>query len=106
MPAERADIVIDFSAYAGKTLILYNDAPAPMPLYDERNDLYTGDPDWTAIGGAPSIPAGYGPNTRTVMQINVANTAPAPFDLASLTDGLAAGLQSNAGSAHRAASGL
>jgi hypothetical protein len=52
MPAERADIVIDFSAYAGKTLILYNDAPAPMPLFDERNDLYTGAPDWRAIGGA------------------------------------------------------
>lgn len=84
MPAERADIIVDFSAFAGQTLIFYNDAPAPMPLFDERNDLYTGMPDLTAIGGAPSITAGYGPNTRTVMQINVANTAPVPFDLASL----------------------
>ena len=29
--AERADVVVDFSAYAGKTLILYNDAPAAFP---------------------------------------------------------------------------
>lgn len=88
MPAERADIIVDFSAFAGKTLILYNDAPAPMPLYDERNDLYTGSPDWRAIGGAPSIPAGYGPNTRTVMQIQVASVAGAPFDLAALQTAL------------------
>jgi FtsP/CotA-like multicopper oxidase with cupredoxin domain len=74
MPAERADIIVDLTCYAGKTLILYNDGPAPMPLFDERNDLYTGSPDWTAIGGPPPIPAGYGPNTRTVMQINVSGT--------------------------------
>ena len=29
MSAERADAIVDFSAYAGRTLILYNDAPAP-----------------------------------------------------------------------------
>ncbi len=84
MPAERADIIVDFSAFAGKTLILYNDAPAPMPLFDERNDLYTGSPDWTAIGGAPSIPPGYGPNTRTVMQIQVAAGTASSFDVSGL----------------------
>ena len=30
-PAERADVVVDFSKFAGKTLILYNDAPAAFP---------------------------------------------------------------------------
>ncbi len=30
-PAERADAVVDFSAFAGQTLILYNDAPAAFP---------------------------------------------------------------------------
>ena len=30
-PAERADTVVDFSKFAGKTLILYNDAPAAFP---------------------------------------------------------------------------
>ena len=44
-PAERADVIIDFSKYAGKTLILYNDAPAPVPGFDPRNDYYTGNPD-------------------------------------------------------------
>jgi FtsP/CotA-like multicopper oxidase with cupredoxin domain len=74
-PAERADIVIDFSKYAGKTLILYNDAPTPVPAFDPRTDYYTGDPDQTTTGGAPSTLPGYGPNTRTIMQIKVAATA-------------------------------
>ncbi len=30
-PAERADVIVDFSAFAGKTLILDNDAKAPFP---------------------------------------------------------------------------
>jgi FtsP/CotA-like multicopper oxidase with cupredoxin domain len=71
-PAERADVVVDFSAYAGKTLIVYNDAPAPVPAFDSRYDYYTGDPDQTDTGGAPTTHAGYGPNTRTIMQIKVA----------------------------------
>jgi FtsP/CotA-like multicopper oxidase with cupredoxin domain len=84
-PAERADVVVDFSAWAGKTLILYNDMLAPVPAFDVRYDYFTGDPDQTATGGAPTTLPGYGPNTRTLMQIEVANTAPAaPFDLAAL----------------------
>ncbi len=73
-PAERADVVVDFSQFAGRTLILYNDAPAPWPAIDPHYDYYTGDPDNTDIGGAPSTVAGFGPNTRTLMQINVAGT--------------------------------
>jgi len=74
-PAERADVVIDFSQVpAGSKLILYNDAPAALPGGDPRNDYYTGDPDLTAIGGAPSTQSGYGPNTRTLMQIQVVDT--------------------------------
>ncbi|MBI5375772.1 MAG: putative Ig domain-containing protein [Candidatus Schekmanbacteria bacterium] len=76
-PAERADTIIDFSAFAGKTLILYNDAPAPVPAFDPRIDYYTDDPDQTDTGGAPTTLAGYGPNTRTIMQINVAAATPA-----------------------------
>lgn len=30
-PAERADVIIDFSGYKGKNLILKNDAPSPFP---------------------------------------------------------------------------
>ncbi|MBK8933341.1 MAG: multicopper oxidase domain-containing protein [Chloroflexi bacterium] len=84
-PAERADVIVDFSQYAGQTLILYNDAPAAFPARDPRYDYYTGNPDLRDTGGAPSTLPGYGPNTRTVMQIKIANVAPAPaFDLASL----------------------
>lgn len=73
-PAERADLVIDFSQYAGKTLILYNDCPAPNPGFDARIDYYTGDVDQTSTGGAPTTLPGQGPNTRTIMRINVAAT--------------------------------
>ncbi len=84
-PAERGDVVLDFSQYAGKTLILYNDAPAAFPARDPRYDYYTGAPDMTDTGGATEILPGYGPNIRTVMQIKVADTTPAPaFDLAAL----------------------
>ena len=48
---ERADVIVDFSAYAGKTLILYNDAPAAFPALDPRYDYYTGAPDLTDTGG-------------------------------------------------------
>ena len=78
-PAERADVLIDFTGLAGKSFILYNDAPAPFPGGDPRNDYFTGDPDFTApannvfglSGGAPSTQAGHGPNTRTIMKIVV-----------------------------------
>ncbi len=70
-PAERADAVVDFSAFAGQTLILYNDAPAAFPARDPRYDYYTGNGDYRGTGGAPSTLPGYGPNTRTVMRIVV-----------------------------------
>jgi FtsP/CotA-like multicopper oxidase with cupredoxin domain len=89
-PAERADVIIDFSRFAGKTIILYNDAPAPMPAGDPRQDYYTGNPDQQECGGAPSTVAGYGPNTRTIMQIRVAAKTPAPeFNIAALFDAFA-----------------
>lgn len=79
--AERADTVVDFSQYAGKTLIVYNDSTAPVPAGDPRYDYYTGNADQTAVGGAPATLPGYGPNTRTLMQIVVRPNAPAaPFD--------------------------
>ncbi|KAE8762733.1 multicopper oxidase domain-containing protein [Georgenia thermotolerans] len=83
-PAERADAVVDFSKFAGKTLILYNDAPAAFPARVPSYDYYTGAPDLSPVG-APKILAGYGPNTRTVMQVTIADEPPAaPFDLTRL----------------------
>ena len=91
-PAERADAIVDFSAYAGQTLILYNDAPAQNPWNDPRNDYYSGDPDLTASGGTYSTNPGYGPNTRTMMQIKVnaaaAGVVPAPYNAAALVAAL------------------
>lgn len=84
-PAERADVIVDFSQYAGQTLILYNDAPAAFPARDPRYDYYTGNPDLRSTGGAPSTLPGYGPNTRTIMQIKIADAPAAPaFDLPAL----------------------
>ena len=77
-PAERADVIVDFTQFAGKTIILYNDSPAPVPAGDPRYDFYTGNPDYSTTGGAnyqggaPSTLPGYGPNTRTIMQFRVA----------------------------------
>jgi FtsP/CotA-like multicopper oxidase with cupredoxin domain len=86
-PAERADVIVDFSQFAGKTIILYNDAPAPFPAIDPRQDYYTGHPDLTDSGGSPSTLAGYGPNTRTLMQIRVADIPAAqPFNMTALYD--------------------
>jgi hypothetical protein len=90
-PGERADVIVDFSqAPAGSKLILYNDAPAPAPNGDTRVDYYTGDVDQTAIGGAPATLAGYGPNTRTILQFQVDGPAAAPFDLGRLERALPA----------------
>ncbi len=90
-PAERFDVVVDLSQYAGQTLIVYNDAPAAFPARDPRYDYYTGNGDYRDSGGAPSTLPGYGPNTRTVMQIKVAGTAttPSTFDFAQLQNAFA-----------------
>src|SRR5678815_3798060 len=66
-PAERADLIVDFSDVpAGSILILYNDAPAPFPSGDAANDYDTDDK------GKVTLPApGFGPNTRTLLQIVV-----------------------------------
>ncbi len=81
-PGERADVIVDFSRVpAGSRLLLYNDAPAPAPNGDSRADYYTGDRDQTVIGGAPATQAGYGPNTRTIMQFQVDGPAGPAFNV-------------------------
>jgi FtsP/CotA-like multicopper oxidase with cupredoxin domain len=75
-PAERADVIVDFSQFRGKTLILYNDAPAAFPARVSTYDYYTGGPDLSPVGAPTTLP-GYGPNTRTIMQVRVSSNAPA-----------------------------
>lgn len=82
-PAERSDVIVDFSKFAGKTLILYNDAPAAFPARVPSYDYYTGAPDT----GAGVVLPGYGPNTRTIMQVKIASSGTAPaFNLTALND--------------------
>ncbi len=84
MPADRADVIVDFSsASSGDTLMLYNDAPAAMPNFWPLNDYYTDDPDQTSVGGAPTTAPGFGPNTRTVMQIRIAGSKTSSLDYSS-----------------------
>ena len=91
-PAERADVIVDFSQVPkGSKLILYNDAPAPVPAFDPRYDYYTGDPNQVSSGGAPTTKAGYGPNTRTIMQFQVVgNSKSKQFDFNALKKALPA----------------
>jgi spore coat protein A len=65
-PAERADVIIDFTGRAGQEIILYNDAPAPFPAGPATNDYYLGNPK------NPVQPlAGTGPDTRQLLRIKV-----------------------------------
>ncbi len=96
-PAERADVIVDFSRFAGKTLILYNDGPTPDPGYDVRYDYFTGNADSTSVGGAPTTQPGYGPNLRTIMQVIVDQpaAAKAPFTLSALNTVFVSGTVAN-----------
>ena len=65
-PAERADLLVDFRNVApGSTLLLYNDAPAPYPHGEAATDHHPRNPK------TPESTPGYGPNTRTLLQIRV-----------------------------------
>jgi spore coat protein A, manganese oxidase len=71
-PAERADVLIDFSALpVGTKLILYNDAPAPFPGGKVYNDYFFGNQQSPVV-----TQAGFGPDTRQLLQIEV--VAPGP----------------------------
>ncbi len=61
-PAERADLIVDFrNVPADSVLIVLSDAPAPYPMGDDANDFR----------GPPASPPGFGPNTRTLLQVRV-----------------------------------
>ena len=82
-PAERWDLLVDFRKFAGKMLILYNDAPAPFPGGDPRNDYFPGSP------GNPTQPQpGFGPNTRQILRFKVvpATSKDAPLHITENTD--------------------
>jgi spore coat protein A len=82
-PAERWDLLVDFSGFAGKRLILYTDAPAPFPMGDPRNDYFPGAPKNPTI-----TTPGFGPNTRQIMRFNVvpATSVDPPLAISESTD--------------------
>jgi spore coat protein A len=66
VPAERWDLLVNFRKFAGKKVILYNDAPAPFPQGDPGNDDFPGAP------GNPTQPQpGFGPNIRQILRFTV-----------------------------------
>ncbi|HET9651473.1 MAG TPA: multicopper oxidase domain-containing protein [Usitatibacter sp.] len=69
-PAERVDVLFDFTGYAGKNLILYTDTPAPFPGGDPRNDYFPGLNTNKNPVNAVTAP-GNGPNTREIMRFKV-----------------------------------
>jgi len=86
-PAERVDLIFDFSLHAGKKIILYTDASAPFPGGDPRNDYFPG----LNVNKNPvnlMTPAGYGPNTREIMRFNVipATGTDTPLHITTATD--------------------
>ncbi len=65
-PAERTDMIVDFSNVpAGSVLLLYNDAPGPFPGGGAVFDHYPQNPK------TPTSIPGFGPNTRTLLQVRV-----------------------------------
>jgi spore coat protein A len=64
-PAERADVLVNFTGLAGQEFILYNDAPGPFPGGAKIFDYYPMNPK------TPTSIPGFGPNTRTLLKIRV-----------------------------------
>ncbi len=69
-PAERVDMLFDFSKHGGQKIILYTDTPAPFPDGDATTDYF---PEWSVqenpVNGATL--AGQGPNTRIITRFKV-----------------------------------
>jgi len=82
-PAERWDLLVDFTGLAGKKVILYNDAPAPFPEGDPINDYFPGAP-----GNPTQTQPGFGPNTRQILRFKVvhATSADPPLHITTSTD--------------------
>jgi spore coat protein A, manganese oxidase len=69
-PAERADVIIDFTGLAGKEFIMYNDAPGPFPAGPPTTDYYLGNPK----NPVQPLP-GTGPDTRNIFRVKVVAAA-------------------------------
>ena len=70
--AERWDVLVDFTGFANSQVILYNDAPAPFPGGDPRNDFINA--------------AGTSPDTRQIMRFDVIPATGEPDAALTLVD--------------------
>jgi len=85
-PAERVDVIFDFSAHAGQKIILYTDAPAPFPMGAPTNDYFPGLKNKNPVNALTA--PGSGPNTREIMRFNVvpATSLDAPLAITTATN--------------------
>jgi spore coat protein A, manganese oxidase len=72
-PAERVDLLVDFTRCGGQQVLLYGDAQAPFPVGAPLTDFYPGAPKNPVVTAL-----GFGPNTRTLMRFSVPNAIPGP----------------------------
>jgi spore coat protein A len=81
--AERWDLLVDFSGFAGQKVILYNDAPAPFPGGFKPNDYFP-----SAPGNDTQPQPGFGPNTRQILRFKVvpATSQDPPLTITTSTD--------------------
>ena len=79
-PAERPDIMIDFSRHRNQSIILYNDAPAPFPGGRPSERLLSA-VQREGQSGQRTTPAGFGPNSRVLMRFDVGSTVTPPGDM-------------------------
>lgn len=78
--AERYDLIVDFSGLQpGQKIVLYNDAPAPFPGGDPRNDYFPGLANGNPVNTRTK--PGFGPNTRVLMRFNVSKALTLPADV-------------------------
>jgi spore coat protein A len=81
-PAERADVIIDFTGLEGKEFIVYNDCPGPFPGGNPAYDYFLGNPlnpiqPVTIRNKTTGQKWSTGPDTRQVLRIKVKVTTPA-----------------------------
>ncbi|HEX9860806.1 MAG TPA: multicopper oxidase domain-containing protein, partial [Nitrospirota bacterium] len=65
MPGERTELIIDFSGFAGQTLILRNTARTPFPKGSPANGTTTGRIIQVRVGAGPVADTSYNPASGT-----------------------------------------
>ena len=73
-PAERMDVIIDFTDFAGQTFTLINDAPAPFPGGDDPEGGQEYIMQFKVLGQASSVDRSFDPATESLSNDFVALT--------------------------------